>query len=132
MAMNKKEKAYVEKLEILAALRHTDGAEEDVLPPESCVYDDDDDELTKGYTFNSYAKRVDESCSSFMSHSKHKNTKATSEGSISMFSTKTLAYKAMRKDIELRCARELRAIDLLIEASEGWSIDDYLEIMKKS
>jgi len=117
MAMNKKEKAYVEKLETLAALRHTDGAEKDVLPPLVSF----SDELTKGYTFNSYAKRVDESCSSFMSHSKNGNTKTTSKGSISMFSTETLAYKAMRKELELRCAKELRAIDLLTEAAKNAS-----------
>ena len=115
MAMNKKEKAYLEKLEILAALKHTDGAEEDVLPPLVSF----GDELTKGYTFNSYAKRVDESCSSYVSHSKIGNTKTTNRGSISMFSTKTLAYKAMRKELELQWAKELRAIDLLIEAAKN-------------
>ena len=82
MAMNKKEKAYLEKLETLAALRHTDGAEKDVLPPLVSF----NDEVTKGYTFNSYTKRVDESCSSCISHSKSGNTKPTSKGSISMFS----------------------------------------------
>lgn len=44
------------------------------------------------------------------------NTKALFKGSINQYSTKLLALRAMRNEIELRYGLSLRKIDLMIEA----------------
>jgi len=111
--MNKKEQKLVEDLKIVAALRWTDGAEKDIPKPRS------EDGLVSGYVFNSYSYRVEESCSNSVCHGRGRSDKTTSQNPIEMFSSRLLALKAMRHEVELRLAIELRKIDLLIEKELG-------------
>lgn len=116
MAMNKKEKQLVEDLKIKAALRWTSPVEIDVPIPshDSLEFG----EVIKGYSFNSYCRSVDISCSSSMYHNLHGDTKTTSQQPIEQHSTKLLALKAMRHEVEKEFAKELYKIDLRIEEEE--------------
>jgi hypothetical protein len=114
--MNKKEQAYIEELHTRLALRWTGPVEKDVPPPiwKPGVFN----ELLKGFTFNSYSLAVNESCSSSIHHSTHDSTKTTTQGAIHMFSSRMLALKAMRHQVEKECASRLRQIDKMIEKEE--------------
>ena len=106
MAMNKKEQAFVESLQLMIALRFTCPVEPDIDIPKVGG-------LVSGFTFNSHSKRVTESCSSIHSHSTC-NDETRSKGPIRQYSTKLLAYKAMRYEVEVRCAKQLLFIDSVI------------------
>jgi hypothetical protein len=99
MALNKKEKGFIDKLvkelEIQSALRWTEEVNPDIMPPKG-------GELLKGFSFNAYSMRVSESC-------------ASSQGSKPLYSSILLALKAMRYAVERKCAAELRTIDKMIE-----------------
>lgn len=109
MAMNKKEKEMVEDLKVRCSLRLTEPVFPDVEIPK---YDEPD---TKGFMMNSYSMRVDKACSSAHGHCSTGDDKTTSQGGIKIFSTKLLALKAMRSEVEIRIAKELRKIDKMIE-----------------
>ncbi len=109
MAMNKKEKAELEKYKQLSALRMTEQVLPDVKKPT------DYGDLATGYTFNGYSFKVSESCSSTVSHSTSGSLTTTSQSAIEMYSSKLLALKAMRNALELRYAKELRSVDIMIE-----------------
>jgi len=109
MAMNKKEQAIVEDLKVRCALRFTETVELDVGIPK---YDEPD---TKGFLMNSYALRVTPACSSSIGHSSTSNERTTSQKGVELYSTKLLALKAMRNELEYRLAIELRRIDIMIE-----------------
>jgi len=109
MAMNKKEQAIVEDLKVRTALRFTDTVELDVEIP------DYNEPNTKGFLMNSYALRVTPACSSSVGHSSTSNDRTTSQKGIRLYSTKMLALKAMRNELEYRLAKELRRIDIMIE-----------------
>lgn len=108
MAMNKREQELVEELRTRLALRFTEPVNMDVLIPIG-------DTLKNGYSFNSYSKRVTKSCSSSMSHSIDGWDRTNSRGPLAQFSSKLRALRAMRNDLELMFARELRAVDLKIQ-----------------
>jgi len=110
MAMNKKEQKLVEDLQVIAALKWTDDVVEDIPVPEYSSG------VVVGYTYNHYSQTVSESCSTSISHSTHSKSKTTSRNGIQMFSTKVKALRAMRYAVSLKAAKELRAIDILIEA----------------
>jgi hypothetical protein len=112
MAMNKKEKALVEDLKIRLALRFTDLVVEDIDFPAAGVGADN---FVKGYVFNSYSVRVNKSCSDYLYHNHHSDGKTTTQGSIRQFSTRLLALKAMRNEIELKIAKQLYEVDQMIE-----------------
>lgn len=110
MSMNKKEKELVEDLYVRLALRFTDTIELDVEIPESFSPN-----LSKGFMMNEYSFLVTKACSSSIGHSVHGDEKTTSQKGIKLYSTKLRALKAMRNAIELKCAKELRKIDVMIE-----------------
>jgi len=120
MAMNKKEKAHIEDLkemiemgDILLALRLTENVPCDVPIPVGSYSD-----IVNGYSFNSHSMSVSESCSSSISHGwKHGETR--SQNPREQYSTKLLAFKAMRHDMELLYAKNLRKIDLIIDAQSA-------------
>lgn len=118
MSMNKKEKALLESLKVENSLRFTAEILPDVPPPDGCA------ELTKGYLFNEYSLRVEKACSSSIYHSTGRDDKTTSQGTRELFSTELLALKAMRHVIELKCARELRAVDILIENNRAEALPE--------
>lgn len=116
MAMTKKEKEYVEQLEhevrLKAALRWTDKVLPDLPHPK---YGDKD---TSGWTFNSYNGEVRQSWSSTVAHGSGASRSVgfgASQNSIAMYSTKILALKAMRFEMENKFARDLAKVDLEIK-----------------
>ena len=119
MAMNKKEKQLLEdlqdKLRLAKALRWTEEVLPDVSPP---ALEDNFGALSTGFSMNSYSQRVVEACSSSCSHGLDRTDRTNSQGSRHLFSSKLLAFKAMRWEIELKCAKELSQIDKLIEQEE--------------
>jgi hypothetical protein len=115
MAMNKKEKEYLEHILTQFALRHTQEVLPDIPPP---PLGSPHGTLTKGFLFNSYSKEVRESCSSSMYHSYHRSDKTNTQGARHLYSSRLLALKAMRYEVEQKYAKELREIDKLIEEIE--------------
>jgi hypothetical protein len=109
MAMTKKEKKMVEDLKTKLALRFTEFVKPDIDYPKI------GDGLINGYNFNSYAREVWKSCSTSYSHGIRNWDKTSSQQPIQQYSSKLLALKAMRNEIETKVARDLRSIDILIE-----------------
>ena len=112
--MTKKERARIERLLTECALRRTSEVLPDVPPPKSYT-----DPLTVGWHFNSYTMDVRQGCSSSGYHSIHSTTKTDSQLPKHFYSSKMLALRAMRYEIETRVARELRAADIKIEKEES-------------
>ena len=107
MALNKKEKEYMESIERLAALHITPSVFCDVMPPSN-------EDLSVGYTYNSHSLLIEESCSSSTRHSKGRSDKTQSQLPIEMYSSKEMALRAMRNEIEKQFAKDLRYVDLMI------------------
>ena len=115
MAMNKLEKQMVEDLRVKCALRWTSPVEPDVPVPESC-------ELSTGFlpcAARSDSARVDVACSDRVHHGVGTNTKTTSQGTRRLHSTRLLALRALRYEVEQYCAGLLRQVDAQIEAEES-------------
>lgn len=110
MGMTKKEQALVEELKMKMALRWTEKVEPDIPPPKTY-----DEELSKGFIFNAYAGTVSRGCSSNIYHSVHSDKETNSHDSIWLYSSRKLALRAMRHEMELQYARKLREIDKQIE-----------------
>jgi len=116
MAMNKKEKAYVESLEKQLSFRLTEKVYPDVPIP---GYGElEINEVISGFLFNSYNQRVEESCSSSMSHARGRSDKTTTQNPVEQYSSKLLALKAMRFEIERDCIKELYEVDQLIKKEQ--------------
>jgi hypothetical protein len=112
MAMTKKEKDEFEKLKMLLALRFTETVEKDLKKPN---YNEDN---ISGWDFNTYSLIAIEEWSSSISHGsgKEKDTQwGGSQNGKDLFSTRLLALKAMRNEVEIQCARKLYSIDKMIE-----------------
>lgn len=112
MAMNKTEKAYVEELLTLKSFNRTVEVLPDVDIPDRY------NELTTGFMYvgvRSDSPRVDVACSSSAGHAIGRVDRTQSQRPIKLYSTKLLALKAMRYEVELGMARELRRIDIMIE-----------------
>lgn len=58
-------------------------------------------------------------CSSYIHHGIDSDTKTTAQGSRHLFSTKLLALRALRREIEKHSAKRLRDIDRMIEEEES-------------
>lgn len=114
MAMNKKEVEYVEELKTKLALRFTEKIEPDMERP-----DYGSNKIVNGWSFNSYSMSVNKSCSSCISHSLHGWDKTTSQNSIRQYSSRLLALKAMRNEVELKCAANIYKIDKMIESESA-------------
>jgi hypothetical protein len=111
MSMTKKEQAEVEALKIRLALRFTEDVKPDIPKPESGI--------VNGYSFNSFSKRVEKSCSSPIGHNCGRWDKTDAQYHIAQYSSPMLAFRAMRREVEECFARELREIDRKIEALES-------------
>ena len=120
MSMTKKEQAEVERLKTRLALRFTEDVNPDI-PGNAGL-----SQITNGYSFNSYTKRVEKSCSDGFNHNLGEWNKTRFRGDIDQYSMPVLAYKAMRRELEERFARELREIDRNIELldSEVHKLDE--------
>ena len=108
MAMNKKEKALVENLQIEIAFHRTQEiVERDVPPPETY----DDNKLSRGFDFNIYAPSVYKACSSSVYNGPGWD-RTNSQGSRHLYSTRVKAFKAMRRELEFRMAQKLHKLDI--------------------
>lgn len=110
--MTKKEKAAVDaeitELKVKLALRWTDHIFYDVPAPPPTS-----DGLTIGWL--PCYDRVEKACSSSTFHGLGTIDKTTSQGPKPLFSTRLLALKALRNDMEARFARELYKVDQWIK-----------------
>lgn len=113
--MNKKEKELLEAALTAAALRVTADVETDVPPP-SCG--ESGMRLSTGWMYigerSDYAK-VEPACSSAVYHGIGHTDKTTTQRPIHLYSTKLLALKALRREVEKDCAKRLRKVDRMIE-----------------
>lgn len=121
MAMSKKEKLEYAKiiwdLRIHTALRFTDKVSPDIPIPEYTV----SSPLTKGWVpIGSLGNqgRVEVACSSSVHHAIGRTDRTTSQNAIRLYSTKLLALRGLRNQVEKRCAEELSRIDQQIEEEE--------------
>jgi len=108
--MNKKEQQEMEDLKTRLSLKFTDEVKPDLMPPESRS-----DLIVNGYHFNSHTKIVSEACTSSTYHNVWGWDKTTTKGAKALYSSRILAYKAMRNELELQFAKQLRTIDKKIE-----------------
>jgi len=113
MAMNKKERAYFEGLLTESALRRTSEVFTDVPPPDSLS------DLSKGFV--PVSERTDRpnavpACSSSVYHSIGRSDKTSSQNTKHLYSTRLLALKALRYQVESDCCDRLRYVDTLIES----------------
>lgn len=118
MAMKKKEQAALAALQkayaMALALRWTQEVKPDLLPPKSVI-----GEYTTGYLFNTYRLEVDEAWSGCTNHGRGTVPgRNGSQNSRTLFSTKLLALRAMRHEVEKNAAENLAKIDALIAAEE--------------
>lgn len=118
MAMNKKEKQAMEVLKVKCALCWTRPIAPDIPKPA-----DSHKDIVPGYVFNAYCLSVSESCSTSLYHSKDDSTRTTTQNPIEQYSTKLLALRAMRHEVELKCASRLREADVMIEQEISLSSD---------
>lgn len=125
MAMTKKEREYVANLErqlrLSKALRWTEQVKKDVPPPSSSTIMGR--QFTTGYLFNAHRNTdaVYEAWSSTVYHGSGKppaegqRLYAASQEPVHLFSTKLLALKALRNEIERMTAEKLADIDERID-----------------
>ena len=120
MAMTKKERAdmnaAIDRAETRVALRWTWPVERDVMPPERGGY-------TEGWDFNAYSMLVWQGWSSSVSHGKGPapidgRHYSGSQNSRRMFSTKEKALQAMRHEMEMKFAADLRKVDRQIASAQ--------------
>ena len=117
--MTKKEQAahdkVVSELKLQLALHWTAPIMPDVPPPVT-----GSNAHTVGWLpvgVGGYA-RVEPGCSSSIYHSTGRTDKTTSQGTVSLYSSRLSALKMLRYNTELAAAHELRLIDKMIEAEE--------------
>ena len=119
MAMNKKEIEHLRELmrevRLAKAFRFTEEVKPDVPPPQMFS------ELAKGWLFCTYLSdpRVMRACSNSVNHSSGSDEKTSSQGSRALYSTKLLALKGLRHEVELKCAEILEKIDSQIEDEQA-------------
>ena len=106
----------MEQLLTDAALRRTWPVEPDVMPPSP---GEARDRLSIGWHFNSYTRNVGMGCSSYGYHSTSSTTKTDTQQAKAFYSSKMLALRAMRYELETRLCRELRSVDIMIEKEEA-------------
>ena len=124
MAMNKKEQAEMadlkHQLALARAFRFTEPVEKDVPPP---APESKFGELSIGWTYILGRKEVFVACSSITGHSIGRTDETRSQRPMQLYSTKLLALKGLRHEMEQVYAKELARIDALIAqeqaASEG-------------
>jgi hypothetical protein len=107
--MTKAEQKLVDDLKMRLALHFSDPVEPDVLPPKNFGA------VVNGYVFNEHSEEVRKSCSSNILHSAWGWDNPSSRGHIKQYSSKLLALKALRHEMELKFAAKLHKIDQMIE-----------------
>jgi hypothetical protein len=106
----------IERLKTQLALRHTAKVEPDVMPPTSCTGG-----LSTGWHaaasggWRGLEYRVPEACSSSTGHNIGRNDRTQSQGSRKLYSTRLLALRSARYQLEQMAAKSLRAVDVAIE-----------------
>lgn len=118
--MTKKETAEMDSLRdqllIARALRFTEEVNPDVMPPD---YNSRHDALSTGFSFIAYAGFGGDStavgCSSSSYHARGRTDKTTSQGATMLYSTRLLALRGLRHEVEKEVAKRLAAIDKQIE-----------------
>lgn len=126
MGMNKKEQAAFADLEhrlrLAKALRFTEPVERDVQPP---VYGSGGSGLRKRYDYNAYiggygsGPRVEKACTSSVGHCFGDDTETTTQNPKALFSTRLLALRALRNNVENQVAEILAKIDEQIEEEKA-------------
>jgi len=115
--MNKKEQAAFDELEqklrLAKAFSWTSPVAPDLAPPT------EGHKLSRGYTYHTYSTMVQPACSSrnrsYRGAHELPELGLASTGGIMLYSTKLLALKALRHEVEHDCARRLASIDKQIE-----------------
>ncbi len=118
--MNKKEQAEMDslrdQLRIAKALRFTEDVLPDVMAP---LPSEPGHRLTKGYLIAAYAgwdgDKVVPACSSSVYHNFGSQEKTSSQGSRALYSTRLLALRGLRHEVEKQVASRLASIDKKIE-----------------
>ena len=120
MAMTKKERAELDgllkALRLAKALRWTDPVNPDVPRPTPGTFGAP---MAIGFLFVGELgdhPRVDVACSSAIGHSVGNTGRTTTQGARSLYSTRALALKALRNEVEKACAERLARIDAQIDA----------------
>lgn len=117
--MTKAEKQEMERLQadlrLAKALRWTEPVEPDVLKPLAGTSD-----TTRGYSYNTHCVRIDGIISKSHSHYRNQGGEPKvdftgTQGGVDCYSTKALALKALRHELERKFASELARIDERIE-----------------
>ena len=114
--MTKKEQLEMdslrEQLRIAKALRFTEEVKPDLPKPEY----DRGPQFNKGYLFNAYGEgRVAPACSSIVGHNFGSQDKTSSRDGVALYSTRLLALRGLRHEVEKDCAKRLAAIDKQID-----------------
>jgi hypothetical protein len=120
VAMNKKEKAELERWKTRAALSWSVAVEPDVMPPTDHSYRDGFLPVASG----SDRPRVDFVRTWSRLHTSalsedYKFVRTRSQGARELYSSRLLALKALRHQVEEECAKRLRRIDAQIENEEA-------------
>jgi hypothetical protein len=98
----------------LKALRWTEEVGTDLIPPQPGELGN---RMIKGFLFSTYGNgEVKPACSSSVYHNYGSSEKTTTQGSRSLYSTRLLALKGLRGQVEYECAKKLARIDVMIEA----------------
>lgn len=118
MAMTKKEReamdALIERVELVAALRWTEGVEKDVPAPQPGEHGT---RYTEGWDFNVYSKEIWRYWSTSVSHGKGDAPKSGerytsgSQNGRRLYSSELLAAKALRHALEKEAAAKLLDVD---------------------
>lgn len=106
--------AYRRSIRLAQALRFTEDVTPDIAPPKS--YNGD---LSTGYGYNAFNDTIAPCCSSVSSHGWNSHDKTTTQRPIFMYSTRVRALRALRREVEIQCAKRLADIDAKIEKELG-------------
>lgn len=120
MAMNKQEKALVEDLKTKAAFHRTDEITPDVPAPKTS--EPGVGRMAKGYlpvAPLSDMCRVEPACSDSVNHGVGTWEKTTTQRPRDLYSTRMLALKRLRWEVEQDCMKRLRRIDRMMEEEQA-------------
>ena len=113
MPMNKRERESYELMQLEVTLHKamfvSDLIEPDVPPPL------DGEPMTTGWTYNEHSIRILPACSSSVGHGLDQTDKTTSQRPLALYSTRALAYQALRGVLSRRYALHLLQLDRRIE-----------------
>ena len=110
MAMTKKEIEAVEALKTRLALHFYPDIETDIDIPK--------DGIVNGWQCNEFSARVEKACTSSISHNFGAWDKTTTQQPMRLYSTKTLAYKALLSKMAIKFSHELRAVEKRMEEED--------------